>query len=81
MASNSPRRTRGEIAAILEQLQLLADDPQLRHRLGYGRLSAADLPFADSRRPIDPRDGYRWRLADIAAHNRDADENYGRGLL
>ena len=81
MTSERPHRTSGGIAAILEQLQLLADSPQLRHRLGYSRLSTTDLPYADSRRPTDPNDRTQRHIADIASYTRDADANYAVGLL
>ena len=81
MTSDNRKRTPGEVTAILEQLQLLADNPQLRHRLGYRRASVTDLPFADSRRRTDPNDQSRRHIADIASNARDADANYGSGLL
>lgn len=73
-------RTAREIASLQEQLQVLADSPQLRHRLGYSRVSVA-LPFADSRRPTDPTDGSRQWVMDYAFSARDADRNYAAGLL
>ena len=39
-------RTPQEVRALLDRLQLLADNPQLRHRLGNARVSV-ELPFAD----------------------------------
>jgi hypothetical protein len=67
-------RTPREVRAIQEQLQLLADRPQLRNRLGYGR-AAAITPYADSRRPTaDGRMDYR-------SYSADQDRNYAAGLL
>lgn len=70
------RRTSREVRAILDQLQLLADRPQLRHRLGYGRVSAK-APYADSRRPTDPRE----YGIDYSSPSRDKQRNYAAGLL
>jgi hypothetical protein len=77
MTSQARRRTSSEVRAILEQLQLLADRPQLRHRLGYGRVTTK-APYADSRRPTDPRQG--WRI-DNRSRKGDQDSNYAVGLL
>jgi hypothetical protein len=74
------RRTEGDIRTAQEQLQLLADSPQLRHRLGYGRVSV-ELPFADSRRATDPTDGSYRSVMDYSSPARDADRNYAAGLL
>jgi hypothetical protein len=73
-------RTAGEIRALLEQLQLIADSPQLRHRLGYSRVSS-DAPYADSRRPTDPNDGSRLYVMDYQFPASDAQRNYAAGLL
>ena len=70
-------RTPREIRAIQDQLQLLADRPQLRHRLGYARVSVA-APYLDSRRSTDPRAGNR---ADCRTYRRDQEANYAAGLL
>ncbi len=75
------RRTPSEIRAIQEQLQLLADDSQLRHRLGYRRASTKDLPVADSRRRTDPDDRTRRHVMDVAGRNSDRERNYTAGLL
>ena len=66
--------TRTEIRALQEQLQLLADRPQLRRRLGYG-LVAITAPYADSRRPT--ADG----RMDNRSYRADQDRNYAAGLL
>jgi hypothetical protein len=63
-----------EIQACLDELQVLADNPQLRHRRGYVRVSAA-LPFADSRRPTDPNDTTRRWVMDNGFSARDAERN------
>lgn len=68
-------RTPHEVCAIMEQLQLLADSPQVRHRLGYARISA-QAPYADSRRPNDGN----GRM-DFTSYYRDMDRNYAAGLL
>ena len=73
-------RTPDEVRAIQEQLQLLADDPQLRRRLGRGRVSTKNLPFADSRRSTDPDDQSRRYVMDVAGRNRDRERNYAAGL-
>jgi hypothetical protein len=80
MTSDTRRRTPSEIRAIQEQLQLLADSPQLRRRLGYGRVTTA-APFADSRRPTDPKDASRRYAADYTNPNSDRNRNYAAGLL
>ena len=67
-------RSESEVRAILDQLQLIADDPQLRHRLGRGRVMTR-APFADSRRPNG--DG----LMDYGVYPRDQQHNYATGLL
>lgn len=77
MTSETRRRTPREVRAILEQLQLLADRPQLRHRLGYGKVRT-EAPYADSRRPTDPRGGYR---IDYRSRSCDQENNYATGLL
>lgn len=77
MTSEQQRRTPGEVRAILEQLQLLADCPQLRHRLGLVRVTAK-APYADSRRPTDPRGGYQ---IDYSSPRCDKQRNYAAGLL
>lgn len=77
MTSQPRRRTSGEVNAILEQLQLLADRPQLRQTLGYGRVSAT-APYADSRRRTDPRNR---RGMDYTSPKRDQERNYAAGLL
>jgi hypothetical protein len=68
------------IQAQLDELQRLADRPQLRHRLGLGRVSAA-MPFADSRQPTDPADGTRLWVMDYSFSAHDAEKNYAAGLL
>jgi hypothetical protein len=73
-------RTAREVRALLDQLQLLADSPQLRHRLGYGRVSVQP-PFADSRRPTDPDDGSRRYVMDNSGRDSDRERNYAAGLL
>jgi hypothetical protein len=65
---------------IQEELQLLADNPQLRRRLRRGHVSTA-LPYADSRRPTDPNDTSRRHVMDYAGRNSDRDRNYAAGLL
>lgn len=80
MHSDHRRRTPREIRAIQEQLQLLADNPQLRHRLGVRRVST-QAPFADSRRPTDPNDQTRRHPMDVAGNSGDRDRNYAAGLL
>jgi hypothetical protein len=77
MTSEPRRRTPQEVRSILEQLQLLADRPQLRHRLGYRRVTT-DAPYADSRRSTDPRGGYG---IDYTSPKRDQVRNYAAGLL
>lgn len=67
-------RTQREVRTIQEQLQVLADHPQLRHRLGYGRVSV-EAPYADSRRPNS-----NGRM-DFMSYCRDQDRNYAAGLL
>jgi hypothetical protein len=78
--SATRRRTPREVAAIQEQLQLLADNPQLRHRLGYARVSSA-APYADSRRSTDPNDSSRRHIMDNGVRSTDAHRNYAAGLL
>ncbi len=68
------RRTPQEIRLIQEHLQLIADRPQLRRRLGYGRV-AITAPYADSRRPTA---GGRM---DNRSYYNDQDRNYAAGLL
>jgi hypothetical protein len=68
------------IRATLDELQRLADDPQLRHRRGYSRVSV-ELPFSDSRRPTDPQDGSRLWVMDYRSRGCDNDRNYAAGLL
>ncbi len=80
LASDSRRRTAQEIRALQEQLQLIADCPQLRHRLGYARVSS-QAPFADSRRPTDPGDTTRRYVMDYSGRNGDRDRNHASGLL
>jgi len=80
MQSDRERRTPREIRAIQEQLQLLADNPQLRHRLGYRRAITA-LPFSDSRRITDPDDASRRHVMDVAGRTSDREQNYATGLL
>ena len=77
-----PRRPRtpDEVRAILDELQLVADNPQLRRRLGYGRV-AVTAPYADSRRPTDASDRSRRSMADYRDPSRDRDRNYAAGLL
>jgi hypothetical protein len=77
MTSQPRHRTPGEVHAIMEQLQLLADRPQLRHQLGYARVSA-NAPYADSRRRTDPRRG--WGM-DYTSPKCDQNRNYAAGLL
>jgi hypothetical protein len=79
-AERPSRRTPREVRALLDQLQVLADCPQLRHRLGYGRVSVQP-PFADSRRPTDPDDGSRRYVMDNSGRNSDRERNYAAGLL
>ena len=74
MTSESRRRTPGEVRAVLDQLQVLADRPQVRHRLGYARVTA-QAPYADSRRPTE-----NGRM-DFMSYYRDQDRNYAAGLL
>lgn len=74
MTSESRRRTPEEVRAILEQLQLLADRPDLRHRLGYARVTA-QAPYADSRRPTN-----NGRM-DNRSYSTDQNRNYAAGLL
>ena len=62
------RRTPRNGRDILDQLQDLADRPQLRHRLGF-------VSYADSRRPT--QNG----LMDYRTYHRDQDRNYAAGLL
>ena len=76
----SRRRTPREIRAIQEQLQVLADNPQMRHRLGHGRVTTR-APYADSRRPTDPLDSSRRHVMDCPGRDRDRDANYATGLL
>lgn len=80
--TSEPRRRRspGEVRAILDQLQLIADNPQLRKRLGYGRVSLT-APYADSRRPTDAGDRTRRFMADYRGRSSDRDRNYAAGLL
>jgi hypothetical protein len=73
-------RTTREIRALQEQLQLLADRPQLRHRLGYGRVNTT-APYADSRRSTDSNDGSRRYVMDNRSRAGDNDRNYAAGLL
>ena len=80
MTSDRRKRTPDEIRAIQEQLQLLADNPQLRHRLGYRRVSTT-APFADSRRPTDADDRNRRHIMDVAGRTSDRERNYAAGLL
>ncbi len=80
MTSDSPQRTPSEIRAIQEQLQVLADNPQLRHRLGYRR-ATTEAPYADSRRHTDPDDRTRRHVMDVAGRNSDRERNYAAGLL
>jgi hypothetical protein len=77
MEDLSPEELAREIRIIQADLQLLADRPQLRRKRGYGRVSA-EAPYADSRRPTDPRGGYR---IDNRPRAGDADRNYAAGLL
>ena len=77
MTSEPRRRTPAEVRSILDQLQLLADRPQLRHRLGLARVSTR-APFADSRRPNDAARGYRF---DNRSRRSDQERNYAAGLL
>ena len=77
MTSEPRRRTPQEVRAILDQLQLLADQPQLRHRVGRVRVTT-EAPFADSRRPTDPTGRYR---IDNGSRGSDQDRNYAAGLL
>jgi hypothetical protein len=79
-AERPARRTGSEVRVLLDRLQMLADNPQLRHRLGYARVSV-EMPFSDSRRPTDPRDGSRLWVMDYGFSARDADRNYAAGLL
>lgn len=72
-----PEQTARAIRVTLHRLQLLADRPRLRHRLGYGRVTTK-APFADSRRPTDPRTGNR---PDCRSYRRDQDANYAAGML
>lgn len=74
MTSETRRRTPEEVRAIFDQLQQLADCPQLRHRLGYARVTA-QAPYADSRRPNG-----NGRM-DNMSYRRDQDRNYAGGLL
>ena len=74
MTSEKRRRTPAEVRAILEQLQQLADQPQLRHRLGYTRVTA-QAPYADSRRPTG-----NGRM-DNGSYSNDQNRNYAAGLL
>ena len=80
MTSGNRTRTPREIAAIQEQLQLLADNPQLRDRLGHGRVSTR-APYADSCRPNDPHDPSQRYVGDYSNPNRDRQRNYATGLL
>jgi hypothetical protein len=80
MNSDHRRRTPREVRAIQEQLQLLADNPQLRHRLGVRRVTT-EAPFADSRRRTDPNDRTRRHVMDVAGCNSDRERNYAAGLL
>lgn len=73
-------RTSTEIRALQEQLQALADNPQLRHRLGYRRVTM-ETPFADSRRSTDPNDRTQRHVMDVAGRNSDREKNYATGLL
>jgi hypothetical protein len=77
MTSEPRRRTPHEVRAILDQLQLLADQRQLRRRLGSVRVTT-EAPSADSRRPTDPTGGYR---IDNGSRGGDQDRNYATGLL
>ncbi len=79
-ASANRGRTPREVRALLDQLQLLADSPQLRHRLGYARVSTAP-PYADSRRPTDPKEGSRRYVMDCGGRDSDRERNYAAGLL
>ncbi len=80
MDTTPAARTDREVRALLDQLQQLADSPQLRHRLGYARVSVSP-PFADSRRPTDPADGTRLWVMDYRTPAMDAHRNYAAGLL
>jgi hypothetical protein len=80
VTSDTRRRIPGEIRSTLDQLQLLADSPQLRHRLGYVPVSVTP-PYADSRRPTDPDDGSRLWVMDYTSPPTDAQRNYAAGLL
>jgi hypothetical protein len=80
MTSDHRRRTPSEIRAIQEQLEHLADNPQLRHRLGIRRVTT-EAPFAGSRRRTDPNDRTRRHVMDVAARNSDRERNYAAGLL
>lgn len=67
-------RTAREVRTIQERLQFLADRPQLRRQLGYGRV-AITAPYSDSRRPTE-----RGRM-DNMSYRCDQDRNYAAGLL
>lgn len=80
MTSPPRRRTPAEIRAVLDQLQLIADRPQLRHRLGLGSVNTK-APYADSRRPTDPRQGWARGVMDYSNPKCDQSSNYAAGLL
>lgn len=80
LAPRNRGRTPRDVRALLAQLQVVADNPQIRHRLGYARVSS-EAPYADSRRPTEPDDGSRRYVMDYRNPARDAQRNYAAGLL
>jgi hypothetical protein len=81
MSNDRHPRTPQEVALIQAQLQLLADNPGLIHRMaGHRELDGLKSLARDSRRPTDARSINRY-VADNRSYRRDQSDNYAAGLL
>lgn len=77
--SRHPRRIPQEIRAIQKELQLLADNPQMRRRRGH--LISYEAPYSDSRRSTDTENRSRRSVTDCGTYAADQSRNYAAGLL
>ena len=81
MAKVTISRSPEQVAAILEQLQYIADHPGLLQKMkGRRPLDGLRDQPRDTRRRTDGSPKRRY-IADYTSPRRDQDSNYGSGLL